>query len=58
MDEYAKLSGPSPGIVTGKPLDLFGSLGREASRTPVMMRGGCVRVHCCPRALEAGGPGR
>jgi glutamate dehydrogenase (NAD(P)+) len=29
MDEYSKYYGFSPGVVTGKPLDLFGSLGRE-----------------------------
>jgi len=29
MDEYSKYYGFSPGIVTGKPVDLFGSLGRE-----------------------------
>ena len=29
MDEYSKYNGFSPGVVTGKPLDLFGSEGRE-----------------------------
>ena len=29
MDEYSKYHGFSPGVVTGKPLDLFGSPGRE-----------------------------
>jgi len=29
MDEYSKFNGFSPGVVTGKPLDLFGSPGRE-----------------------------
>jgi glutamate dehydrogenase (NAD(P)+) len=29
MDEYSKFYGFSPAVVTGKPLDLFGSLGRE-----------------------------
>jgi glutamate dehydrogenase (NAD(P)+) len=29
MDEYSKLMGFSPGVVTGKPLHLFGSEGRE-----------------------------
>lgn len=29
MDEYSKFYGFSPGVVTGKPVDLFGSLGRE-----------------------------
>jgi glutamate dehydrogenase (NAD(P)+) len=29
MDEYSKYYGFSPGVVTGKPLELFGSPGRE-----------------------------
>ena len=29
MDEYSRYYGFSPGVVTGKPLDLFGSEGRE-----------------------------
>jgi glutamate dehydrogenase (NAD(P)+) len=29
MDEYSRFKGFNPGVVTGKPLDLFGSLGRE-----------------------------
>ncbi|RLA21534.1 MAG: glutamate dehydrogenase [Gammaproteobacteria bacterium] len=29
MDEYSKYEGFSPGVVTGKPLDLFGSEGRD-----------------------------
>jgi glutamate dehydrogenase (NAD(P)+) len=31
MHEYSKYAGFSPGVVTGKPLDLFGSAGREAA---------------------------
>ncbi|MCO5581771.1 hypothetical protein L7F22_035659 [Adiantum nelumboides] len=31
LDEYSKFHGHSPAIVTGKPLDLGGSLGREAA---------------------------
>jgi glutamate dehydrogenase (NAD(P)+) len=31
MDEYAKLHGHSPAVVTGKPIALGGSLGREAA---------------------------
>jgi len=31
MHEYSKQAGFSPGVVTGKPLDLFGSEGREAA---------------------------
>jgi len=29
MDEYSKIHGFSPAVVTGKPVDLFGSKGRE-----------------------------
>jgi glutamate dehydrogenase (NAD(P)+) len=29
MDEYAKYHGFQPGVVTGKPVDLFGSVGRD-----------------------------
>ena len=29
MDTYSKFYGFNPGVVTGKPVDLFGSLGRE-----------------------------
>jgi len=29
MDEYSKFYGFSPGVVTGKPLDLYGSKGRD-----------------------------
>jgi len=37
MDEYSHHYGFSPGVVTGKPLDLFGSLGRsEATGRGVM----------------------
>ena len=31
MDEYGKLHGHTPAIVTGKPIELGGSLGREAA---------------------------
>ncbi|KAK4793670.1 hypothetical protein SAY86_024105 [Trapa natans] len=31
LDEYSKFHGHSPAVVTGKPLDLGGSLGREAA---------------------------
>ena len=31
MHEYSKYEGFSPGVVTGKPLDLFGSEGRDAA---------------------------
>ena len=37
MDEYSRYHGFSPGVVTGKPVDLFGSLGRsEATGRGVM----------------------
>jgi glutamate dehydrogenase (NAD(P)+) len=31
MDQYSKYHGHSPAVVTGKPLDLYGSRGREAA---------------------------
>ncbi len=31
MDQYSKFHGFNPAVVTGKPVDLFGSLGREAA---------------------------
>ena len=31
MDEYGMINGHTPGIVTGKPIELGGSLGREAA---------------------------
>ncbi len=31
MDEYSKINGFSPAVVTGKPIDLHGSEGREAA---------------------------
>ena len=31
MNEYSKFAGFSPGVVTGKPLELFGSEGRDAA---------------------------
>lgn len=31
FDQYSRLNGHSPGVVTGKPVDLFGSAGREAA---------------------------
>lgn len=30
-DEYSKLHGHHPGVVTGKPVELYGSLGRDAA---------------------------
>ena len=41
MDEYSKYEGFSPGVVTGKPVHLFGSAGREeAYRTWRLVRPG------------------
>ena len=31
LDEYSKLHGFAPGVVTGKPVELYGSKGREAA---------------------------
>jgi glutamate dehydrogenase (NAD(P)+) len=31
MDQYSRYNGHSPAVVTGKPLDLYGSKGREAA---------------------------
>ena len=42
FDEYSKYKGFSPGVVTGKPVYLHGSLGREAAT------GVCVGVPACP----------
>ncbi len=50
MDEYSKYHGFSPGVVTGKPLDLFGSEGRdEATGRGVMI--------CLEQALKDAGRG-
>lgn len=37
MDEYSKYYGFSPGVVTGKPVNLFGSLGREEATSRGVM---------------------
>ena len=48
MDEYSKYNGFAPGVVTGKPLQLFGSEGRtEATGRGVM--------YCLESALEDDG---
>lgn len=31
LDQYSKYHGHAPGVVTGKPVELFGSVGREAA---------------------------
>jgi glutamate dehydrogenase (NAD(P)+) len=48
MDEYSKYYGFSPGVVTGKPVDLFGSLGREEATG----RGVMYALEECLRADE------
>ncbi|MDQ3645101.1 MAG: glutamate dehydrogenase, partial [Actinomycetota bacterium] len=45
MDEYGKLHGHTPAIVTGKPISLEGSYGREAAT-------GRGVVHCFTQAAE------
>jgi len=50
MDEYSKYHGFSPAVVTGKPLDLFGSPGREEATGRGLM-------HCLEQALEDTGRG-
>ena len=48
MDEYSRLYGYTPAVVTGKPLDLQGSEGREAAT-------GRGVVHVAEQALHDGG---
>jgi glutamate dehydrogenase (NAD(P)+) len=48
MHEYSKYEGFSPGVVTGKPLELFGSEGRDAATGRGVM-------HVLAAALEAQG---
>lgn len=48
MDEYSRLYGYTPAVVTGKPLDLQGSEGREAAT-------GRGVVHVAAQALRDGG---
>ena len=50
MHEYSKYAGFSPGVVTGKPLDLFGSEGRDAAT-------GCGVMDVLAAALEEQGKG-
>ncbi len=51
MDQYAKYNGFSPAVVTGKPVDLHGSLGREAAT-------GRGVLYATQEALKAFGKGR
>lgn len=48
FDQYAKYRGYSPGVVTGKPVELGGSLGREAATGR-----GCL--YACQNLLDAVG---
>lgn len=50
FDEYSKFSGFSPGIVTGKPVWLHGSLGREAATG----RGTVFAIREAVKALKMG----
>ena len=50
MDEYGKYAGFAPGIVTGKPVHLHGSLGREAATG----RGTVIATRELLRAAGAG----
>lgn len=50
FDEYSKFNGFSPGIVTGKPVWLHGSLGREAATG----RGTVFAIREALRALKLG----
>ena len=45
MDEYSKFHGFHPGVVTGKPVDLFGSVGRDEAtgRMAYIYQQGVVR---------------
>ena len=53
MDEYSKFHGFSPAVVTGKPLDLFGSEGRdEATGRGVMI---CLEQALADRGRGLGG---
>ena len=51
MDEYGKYAGFAPGIVTGKPVHLHGSLGREAATG----RGTVIATRELLKAAGAGG---
>ncbi|MHC4821120.1 MAG: Glu/Leu/Phe/Val dehydrogenase dimerization domain-containing protein, partial [Planctomycetota bacterium] len=51
MDQYSKYHGFSPAVVTGKPVDLHGSLGREAATGRGVM-------YSIDEALNAYGKGR
>ena len=51
MDEYSKIHGFSPAVVTGKPVDLFGSKGREEATG----RGVAYAVETFLNDLDAGG---
>lgn len=50
FDEYSKFKGFSPGVVTGKPVHLHGSLGREAATG----RGTMFAIREMLRATESG----
>ncbi|MGI9294532.1 MAG: Glu/Leu/Phe/Val family dehydrogenase, partial [Pseudomonadales bacterium] len=52
MHEYSKYTGFSPGVVTGKPLDLFGSDGRDAATGRGVMDALAEALRECNRKFE------
>jgi glutamate dehydrogenase (NAD(P)+) len=52
MHEYSKFAGFSPAVVTGKPLDLFGSEGREAATGRGVMDVLAEALRECGKAFE------
>src|SRR5205814_9818310 len=52
MDQYSKYHGHSPAVVTGKPIDLYGSRGREAATRLLLAHHAARRrsraERCCP----------
>ena len=60
MDEYGKLHGHTPAIVTGKPIALEGSYGREAATgrgVVYMFREAAPRARPAARRDARRGPG-
>ena len=53
MDEYSKYAGFSPGVVTGKPLELFGSEGREEATGRGVMY--CLRDYLASEGRDMNG---
>ena len=60
MDEYGKLNGHTPAIVTGKPVALEGSYGRESATgrgLVYMFREAAPSVGLSPAETHLRGPG-